>query len=83
MDEIAGLAKRFSLQGQIIVWSRTCRVFTIGMRDRIRLLEEKSGIPSVILECDTCDTRLTSETAIDHAIEAFMEILANRESTKR
>ncbi len=83
VDEIAGLTKRFSLNGQIIVWSRTCRVFTIGMRDRIELLEKKAGIPSVILECDTCDARLTSETAIDYAIEAFMEVLASRGQAQR
>ena len=82
VKDIAGLVSRFSLDGQIIVWSRTCRVFTIGMRDRIEILEKRTGVPSVILECDTCDARFTSDAQMSYAIEAFMEILATRSQTK-
>ena len=76
VDDIAGLVSRYSLDGQIIAWSRTCRVFTIGMRDRIEILEKRTGIPSVIIECDTCDARLTSDEKMSYAIDAFMEVLA-------
>jgi benzoyl-CoA reductase subunit B len=82
INDIAGLVKKHSLDGQIIVWSRTCRVFTIGMRDRIEILKERTGIPSVIIECDTCDARLTSDEHISQALESFMEVLAASKNGK-
>lgn len=78
IDYVVDLINRFSLDGVMMVWSQTCRAFTVGMRDMMEIVEKRTGVPSVLVQADTCDARLVSDDKMIISIEAFMEILANR-----
>ena len=77
-DRILDLIKRFSADGLIIHSNRSCKPYSLGQYDIRRIILEKTGIPSLVLEADMTDARVYSDAQIKTRVEAFMETLQNR-----
>ena len=78
-NHIIWLINRYSLDGVLMMWSQTCRAFTVDMRDIMEIVEQKTGAPSVMIQCDTCDSRLMPpDESTLNTVETFVEILAAR-----
>jgi benzoyl-CoA reductase/2-hydroxyglutaryl-CoA dehydratase subunit BcrC/BadD/HgdB len=78
VERVMGLLKRFSIDGVIIHSNRSCKPYSLGQFDIQRLIYQKTGIPSLMLEADMTDARVYSDAQIQTRVEAFIETLQNR-----
>ncbi len=76
--ELTHMAEKFSLDGFVMHSNRSCRAYSFGQYELARRLEDKHGIPSLMLEADMNDSRTWSDEQVNTRIEAFMETLAAR-----
>ena len=82
IEKILGLMKRFAVDGLIIHSNRSCKPYSLGQYDIQRIILEKTGIPSLVLEADMTDARVYSDAQVKTRVEAFMETLENRKTAK-
>jgi len=78
VERVLKLIKRFSIDGVIIHSNRSCKPYSLGQYDIQRLLYEKTGILSLVLEADMTDARVYSDAQAQTRVEAFIETLQNR-----
>ena len=78
VERVMSLIKRFSIDGVIIHSNRSCKPYSLGQYDIQRLIYEKTGILSLVLEADMTDARVYSDAQAQTRVEAFIETLQNR-----
>ena len=78
VERVMNLIKRFSIDGVIIHSNRSCKPYSLGQYDIQRLIFEKAGVPSLVLEADMTDARVYSDAQAQTRVEAFIETLQNR-----
>jgi benzoyl-CoA reductase/2-hydroxyglutaryl-CoA dehydratase subunit BcrC/BadD/HgdB len=71
------LIKDYHVDGLVIHSARSCKPYSVGQYDLKRLLMERLGIPSVVIEADITDSRAFSEEQARTRLEAFFEALEN------
>ncbi len=69
------LIKEFEVDGLVIHSARSCKPYSVGQYDMKRLLMERLGVPSVIIEADITDFRVYSEEQTRTRLEAFFEAI--------
>ena len=69
------LIKEFKVDGLVIHSARSCKPYSVGQYDLKRLLMERLGVPSVVIEADITDSRVYSEEQTRTRLEAFFESL--------
>jgi benzoyl-CoA reductase/2-hydroxyglutaryl-CoA dehydratase subunit BcrC/BadD/HgdB len=72
---MARLIKKFEVDGLVIHSARSCKPYSVGQYDLKRLLMERLGIPSVVIEGDIADSRAYSEEQAMTRLEAFFELM--------
>lgn len=70
------LIKEFDVDGLVIHSARSCKPYSVGQYDLKRLLMERLGVPSVVIEADITDSRAYSEEQTMTRLEAFFETLS-------
>ena len=82
VDEMArsvcDMVDKYDVDGLVIHSNRSCKPYSLGQYDIQRIVEEKKGIPSLLIEADMCDERMFSESQIETRIDAFIEMLKGR-----
>jgi benzoyl-CoA reductase/2-hydroxyglutaryl-CoA dehydratase subunit BcrC/BadD/HgdB len=78
VERVVELMDRFSVDGLVIHSNRSCKPYSLGQYDIQRIIHEKTGIPSVVIEADMTDARAYSDAQVKTRVEAFMETLQNR-----
>jgi benzoyl-CoA reductase/2-hydroxyglutaryl-CoA dehydratase subunit BcrC/BadD/HgdB len=78
VERILDLMARFSVDGLVIHSNRSCKPYSLGQYDIQRIIYERTGIPSVVIEADMTDARAYSDAQVRTRVEAFMETLQNR-----
>lgn len=73
---MAGMIEDYGVDGLVIHSARSCKPYSVGQYDIRRLLMDKLGTPSVIIEADITDYRAFSEEQAATRLEAFFETLA-------
>lgn len=76
---IIELIERFQVDGLIIHSNRSCKPYSLGQYDIQRIIQERQGIPGLMIEADMTDFRAYTDAQIKTRIEAFMETLQNRQ----
>ncbi len=76
--ELLHMAEKFSLDGFVMHSNRSCRAYSFGQYELARRLEDKHGIPSLMLEADMNDSRSWSDEQVNTRIDAFIETLEAR-----
>lgn len=71
------LIKEYQVDGLVIHSARSCKPYSVGQYDLKRLLMERLGLPSVVIEADITDSRVFSEEQARTRIEAFFEAMDN------
>jgi len=71
------LIKEFQVDGLVIHSARSCKPYSVGQYDLKRLLMERLGLPSVVIEADITDSRVYSEEQTRTRLEAFFEAMEN------
>jgi bcr-type benzoyl-CoA reductase subunit B len=69
------LIRDFQVDGLVIHSARSCKPYSVGQYDLKRLLMERLGLPSVVIEADITDYRAYSEEQARTRLEAFFETL--------
>jgi len=72
------LIREFEVDGLVIHSARSCKPYSVGQYDLKRLLMERLGVPSVVIEADITDSRAYSEEQTMTRLEAFFETLENQ-----
>lgn len=69
------MIKDYQVDGLVIHSARSCKPYSVGQYDMKRLLMERLGVPSVVIEADITDSRQYSEEQAQVRLEAFFEAL--------
>ncbi len=67
------LIKEYEVDGLVIHSARSCKPYSVGQYDLKRLLMERVGVPSVVIEADIADSRAYAEEQTRTRLEAFFE----------
>lgn len=79
VERILDLIQRFGADGLIIHSNRSCKPYSLGQYDIQRLIYQRTGIPSLVIEADMTDARVYSDAQVNTRIGAFMETLEHRQ----
>ncbi len=69
------MIKDYQVDGLVVHSDRSCKPYSVGQYDLKRLLAERLGIHSVVIEADMTDSRVYSEEQARTRLEAFFEAL--------
>jgi benzoyl-CoA reductase/2-hydroxyglutaryl-CoA dehydratase subunit BcrC/BadD/HgdB len=67
------LIKEYQVDGLVIHSARSCKPYSVGQYDLKRLLMDRLGVPSVVIEGDITDSRAYSEEQARTRLDAFFE----------
>jgi bcr-type benzoyl-CoA reductase subunit B len=67
------LIKEYKVDGLVIHSAKSCKPYSVGQYDLKRLLMDRLGVPSVIIDADITDFRAYSEEQTRTRLEAFFE----------
>ena len=74
-EAVMDMAEKYSVDGLVMHSNRSCKPYSLGQYDIQRMLQEKKGLPVLMIEADMVDERSFSESQIETRIEAFMEMV--------
>lgn len=77
------LVREYKLDGFIIPINWGCRFMSIGNIDLRNILQERYGVPGLVLDLDATDWRVFSEEQTKVRIEAFVESMEASKATRR
>jgi len=84
VDEMAKtifeMIDKYEVDGLVMHSNRSCKPYSLGQYDIMRMVQEKKGIPCMMLESHMVDERSFSESQASTRIDAFMEIIRQRGS---
>lgn len=75
-EHLAHRAAEFGIEGFVMQTSRTCKVYSADQVGIMKAIQERTGLPAVIVEGDMCDGRFFSEGEVDSRLEAFLELVS-------
>jgi len=75
LELMENLAREFEVDGLVIHSARSCKPYSVGQYDLKRLLRDRLGLPSVVIEADIADYRAYSEEQALAGLEVFFETL--------
>ncbi|MBL7225382.1 MAG: 2-hydroxyacyl-CoA dehydratase [Desulfobacteraceae bacterium] len=67
------LIKEYRVDGLVIHSAKSCKPYSVGQYDLKRLLMDRMGVPSVVIDADITDFRAYSEEQTRTRLEAFFE----------
>ncbi len=70
-----GMIRDYRIDGLVILSLRSCKPYSVGQYDIRRLLGERLGVKTLVIEADMTDFRTFSEEQIRTRLEAFFEQL--------
>ncbi|MGD9235130.1 MAG: 2-hydroxyacyl-CoA dehydratase [Desulfobacterales bacterium] len=77
-ESILQMIAKYDVDGLVMHSNRSCKPYSLGQYDIQKIVQQKSAIPTLLLEADMVDERSFSESQIETRIDAFMEMLKNR-----
>jgi bcr-type benzoyl-CoA reductase subunit B len=77
-DEVLNMIRFYDIDGFVMHSNRSCKPYSFGQMDIMRIVREKTGIPVLMIEADMTDPRSFSESQVETRIDAFMEIIKQR-----
>jgi benzoyl-CoA reductase/2-hydroxyglutaryl-CoA dehydratase subunit BcrC/BadD/HgdB len=75
IDLIENLVKDFRADGVILPTNWGCRMMSIGETIVKETIQQRLGVPSLILDVDSTDWRNYNETQVKRNVEVFLQIL--------
>ena len=78
--QVIEMAEKYGVDGIVMHSNRSCKPYSFGQYDIQRIVREKLGIPTLMIEADMVDERSFSESQIETRIDAFIEVLKGRKS---
>lgn len=72
---IIEMADKYQVNGLVLHSNRSCKPYSLGQYDIQRIVQEKRGLPTLMIEADMVDERNFSVSQIETRIDAFIEML--------
>jgi bcr-type benzoyl-CoA reductase subunit B len=73
--QVIEMADRYAADGIVMHSNRSCKPYSFGQYDIQRIVRDRKGIPTLMIEADMVDERSFSESQIGTRIDAFLEVL--------
>jgi len=77
-ENVVRMIDKYEVDGLVMHSNRSCKPYSLGQYDIQKIIQQKRGIPTLLLEADMVDERSFSESQIETRIDAFMEVLKNK-----
>jgi benzoyl-CoA reductase/2-hydroxyglutaryl-CoA dehydratase subunit BcrC/BadD/HgdB len=74
-DSVLDMIAKYDADGLVMHSNRSCKPYSLGQYDIQRIVREKTGLPTLMIEADMVDERLFAEGPTATRIDAFMEML--------
>ena len=81
-EQVLDMIKFYDANGLVMHSNRSCKPYSFGQMDIMRIVREKTNIPVLMIEADMVDPRSFSQSQVETRIDAFMEIIKHREITR-
>ena len=75
--------EQYHIDGVVMAFLLTCRPVYLPVLELKRAVEEKLGVPSVLIECDLVDERSYSEAQVKTRLDAFGEQILSKRNRKK
>ncbi|MDA8124731.1 MAG: 2-hydroxyacyl-CoA dehydratase family protein [Deltaproteobacteria bacterium] len=73
--QVLAMVDKYQADGLVMHSNRSCKPYSLGQYDIQRIVGEKKGIPTLLIEADMVDERSFAESQMETRIEAFIELL--------
>ena len=77
-ENVARMIDKYEVNGLVMHSNRSCKPYSLGQYDIQKIIQQKRGIPTLLIEADMVDERSFSESQIETRIDAFMEVLKSK-----
>lgn len=77
-ENVIEMIDKYNANGIVMHSNRSCKPYSFGQYDILKIIQEKRDIPGLVIEADMVDERSFSESQIETRIDAFMEVLKAR-----
>ena len=77
-ENVVQMIDKYDVDGMVMHSNRSCKPYSLGQYDIQKIIQQKRGIPTLLIEADMVDERSFSESQIETRIDAFMEVLKNK-----
>ncbi len=77
-EEVLKMIRFYDVDGLVMHSNRSCKPYSFGQMDIMKIVREKTGIPVLMIEADMVDPRYFSEFQMETRIDAFMEIVKRK-----
>jgi benzoyl-CoA reductase/2-hydroxyglutaryl-CoA dehydratase subunit BcrC/BadD/HgdB len=77
-ENVMQMIDKYEVDGLVMHSNRSCKPYSLGQYDIQKIIQQKRGIPTLLIEADMVDERSFSESQIETRIDAFMEVLKNK-----
>ncbi len=77
-EHVIEMIDKYNANGIVMHSNRSCKPYSFGQYDIIKIVQQKRDIPALVIEADMVDERSFSESQIETRIDAFMEVLKAR-----
>lgn len=77
-EHVIEMIDKYNANGIVMHSNRSCKPYSFGQYDILKIIQEKRDIPGLVIEADMVDERSFSESQIETRIDAFMEVLKAR-----
>ncbi len=78
-QEVLDMIRFYDVNGLVMHSNRSCKPYSFGQMDIMNIVRKKTGIPVLMIEADMVDPRSFSQSQVENRIDAFMEIIKQRE----
>jgi benzoyl-CoA reductase/2-hydroxyglutaryl-CoA dehydratase subunit BcrC/BadD/HgdB len=72
-DVLARLVEKYDADGMVLHSNRSCKPYSFGQYDALRIAQDKTGKPGYILEADHVDPRHWDDQKVMSGLETFLE----------
>ena len=80
-ENVLQMIDKYEVDGLVMHSNRSCKPYSLGQYDIQKIIQQKRGIPTLLIEADMVDERSFSESQIETRIDAFMEVLKTKNKT--
>jgi benzoyl-CoA reductase/2-hydroxyglutaryl-CoA dehydratase subunit BcrC/BadD/HgdB len=77
-ENVVQMIDKYEVDGLMMHSNRSCKPYSLGQYDIQKIIQQKRGIPTLLMEADMVDERSFSESQIETRIDAFMEVLKQK-----
>ncbi|MCG6911157.1 MAG: 2-hydroxyacyl-CoA dehydratase family protein [Deltaproteobacteria bacterium] len=75
-ENVLKMIEKYGVDGVVMHSNRSCKPYSLGQYDTQKIVQERAGVPTLMIEADIVDERSFSESQIETRIDAFMEVIA-------